>query len=184
VASAAGTPTGAVQFKIDGSNIGSPGTLLGGKATSGSISTLSVGPHTVTAIYSGDGNFTGSTSSALSQQVRYAVKVLSTAAKGGGPTIVLQLLDNYNVNVSSAKLAVTAVCIVYTGGPAPTSCGANPVQTIPAKTGGFSFVATYQGMGPASSYPVVTKGLATGAPYYLLVQADGDPILHAVQFTE
>src|SRR5262249_51459977 len=41
-----GTPTGTVQFSIDGSPFGSPVTLNGsGQATSGATSTLTVGTH-------------------------------------------------------------------------------------------------------------------------------------------
>jgi hypothetical protein len=71
VAPGAGTRTGTVQFSIDGSALGSPVSLSSGKATSGSISTLALGSHTVTASYSGDANFMGSdnTASPLSQVV-------------------------------------------------------------------------------------------------------------------
>jgi hypothetical protein len=55
-----GTPTGTVQFQIDSTNVGSPVTLTGGSA-SFSTATLSVGTHTITAVYSGDGNFFAST---------------------------------------------------------------------------------------------------------------------------
>ena len=48
-----GNPTGTVQFTVDGSAFGSPVTLASGSATSGSISTLTEGTHTVTATYSG-----------------------------------------------------------------------------------------------------------------------------------
>src|SRR5262249_35189187 len=51
--STSGTPTGTVQFKIDGSNFGSPITLSGGTASSGSISSLSVTSHSITAVSSG-----------------------------------------------------------------------------------------------------------------------------------
>jgi hypothetical protein len=56
----AGTPTGTVQFAIDGSNLGAPVTLTAaGTANSGGIASLTVAgsPHTVTATYSGDANF-------------------------------------------------------------------------------------------------------------------------------
>jgi hypothetical protein len=55
------SPTGSVQFNIDGGAFGSPVTLLSGTATSGSISTLTAGPHTVTAVYSGDTKNAGGT---------------------------------------------------------------------------------------------------------------------------
>jgi len=63
------SPTGTVQFNIDGSAFGSPVTLSSGSATSGSISTLAVGTHTVTATYSGDGNNAGGTGTLSGGQV-------------------------------------------------------------------------------------------------------------------
>jgi len=48
------TPTGSVQFEVDGTNLGAPVLLAGGTATSPSIATLGAGPHTVTAVYFGD----------------------------------------------------------------------------------------------------------------------------------
>src|SRR5207253_2642533 len=64
----AGTPTGAVQFQIDGRNAGGPvsASTTGGVTTASfSTTTLAVGTHTVTASYSGDGNF-GTSSGTLS----------------------------------------------------------------------------------------------------------------------
>jgi len=64
-----GTPTGTVQFSIDGSKFGPAVALAGGSATSGSISALKIGNHSITASYSGDGNFTASTAPSLTQVV-------------------------------------------------------------------------------------------------------------------
>ncbi|HZS44603.1 MAG TPA: Ig-like domain-containing protein, partial [Blastocatellia bacterium] len=55
-----GAPTGTVQFKDNGINIGGPVTLSGGVAAVVQ-SCLTPGLHTITAIFSGDPNFTGST---------------------------------------------------------------------------------------------------------------------------
>ena len=55
-----GTPTGTVQFQIDGANFGTV-TLAGGNASSGNTATLSTGNHTIGGIYSGDSNNAGST---------------------------------------------------------------------------------------------------------------------------
>jgi subtilisin-like proprotein convertase family protein len=60
VAPGAGTPTGTVQFKIDGANASGP-VSLGGGVASYTTSTLAHGTHTVVAEYAGDGNFTGTT---------------------------------------------------------------------------------------------------------------------------
>ena len=62
-----GTPTGSLTFK-DGTTILGTRTLSSGKAAF-SISTLKVGSHSITAVYSSDHNYNGSTSAVLAQQV-------------------------------------------------------------------------------------------------------------------
>ena len=64
-----GTPTGTVQFVVDGSNFGTPVTLSGGVATSPATTTLTVANHTVTAAYGGSTNFNSSNSSTFTQTV-------------------------------------------------------------------------------------------------------------------
>ncbi len=63
VSAAAGTPTGTVQFQVDGNNFGTPVALVNGVAGA-SIATSAVGAHTVTALYSGDSSFLASAGSA------------------------------------------------------------------------------------------------------------------------
>jgi len=62
------TATGSVTFYIGKNSIGSS-KLLGGSASI-SVSTLIVGSHNITAVYSGDSNFASSTSNVLEQKVR------------------------------------------------------------------------------------------------------------------
>ena len=60
-ATGTGIPVGTVQFQIDGVNLGTPVTLVGGVASL-VTTTLTQGTHTVTALYvNTDGNFTDST---------------------------------------------------------------------------------------------------------------------------
>jgi hypothetical protein len=68
--------TGNIQFK-DGTSLLGTVAVSGGSAAL-SVSSLTAGAHSITAIYSGDANYTGSTSSALAQTV--------TAALPGAPT--------------------------------------------------------------------------------------------------
>ncbi len=68
VAPGSGTPTGTVTFMDGTTALGTPQTLSGGTARI-STSTLSIGSHSITAVYGGDTNFTGSTSGALTQTV-------------------------------------------------------------------------------------------------------------------
>jgi hypothetical protein len=68
-----GMPSGTVQFVIDGVNSGSPVPLsslsyLPITASTPGISNLAVGIHTVSAVYSGDANFTSSSGSLSSGQ--------------------------------------------------------------------------------------------------------------------
>ncbi len=60
VAPASGTPGGDVQFFVNGVASGAPVTLAGG-AASFTTASLPAGSNAVTAVYSGDGNFLGST---------------------------------------------------------------------------------------------------------------------------
>ena len=63
-----GTPTSSVTF-MDGSTALGSATLGSGKASFKTTS-LAVGSQAITAVYGGDGNFTTSTSTALTQTVQ------------------------------------------------------------------------------------------------------------------
>lgn len=67
-----GTPTGTVQFRDGGNNIGSPVTLDDTGKASISPFNLSVASHTITAVYNGDANFLTSTFSSLTQIINKA----------------------------------------------------------------------------------------------------------------
>ncbi len=64
-------PIGTVQFQDNGTDIGSPVTLVNGTA-SYSTSALTAGSHAITAVYSGDSIFTASTAPAITQSVATA----------------------------------------------------------------------------------------------------------------
>jgi len=63
-----GTPSGAVQFKVDGTNYGAPVTLTDGHASL-STAALTAGEHAVSVDYAGDSNFLGATAVLTPQQV-------------------------------------------------------------------------------------------------------------------
>jgi Bacterial Ig-like domain (group 3)/Pentapeptide repeats (8 copies) len=96
-----GTPTGSVQFKVDGANLGSPVSLSGGRATSQAIATLSAGSHTVVANYAGSPSFAPS-SSRLTQIVTTSpcVKLAGCNLRG----LNLSGADLSNANLSNANL--------------------------------------------------------------------------------
>jgi hypothetical protein len=85
VAPGSGVPTGTVTF-YDGSTILGTDPIYGSGQATISIATLSVGSHTITASYSGDSNFTASTTPALTQTVNQAATkttVVSSANPSG-----------------------------------------------------------------------------------------------------
>ena len=106
-----GTPTGTVQFAIDGTKFGSVVALAGGSATSGSISTLKLGNHTITASYSGDGNFTASVAPSFTQVVN---------------------MDNTTSNLVVTKPSVYGQTVSFTATVAPSRRGParRPVRSL------------------------------------------------------
>ena len=66
------SPTGTVQFRDGATNLGSPVTASDGIATF-TTSTLAVGSHPITAVYSGDANNLTSTSNTVNQAVNAVV---------------------------------------------------------------------------------------------------------------
>src|SRR6266550_3851235 len=80
-----GTLTGTVTFQDGAATLG-PGTLSGGTATF-TTSGLGTGAHSITAIYGGDANFTGSTSPILTQTIGKAASSTSVASSNN-PSII------------------------------------------------------------------------------------------------
>ena len=89
-----GTPTGAVQFRIDSTNVLAPVALSGG-AASCTISNLTPGLHTVAAEYAGDGNFTGITNLLVPDQL------INTPPVAGADTIERDPTNGTQVSIAA-----------------------------------------------------------------------------------
>jgi hypothetical protein len=96
VAPGAGTPTSTVDFRVDGVSVGAS-DLVGGSATVNQPFDLSIGAHSVQAVYSGDGNFLGSSST------------ISLAVESSAPEIVF-IRDV--PNDQGGKVAVAWHCVL------------------------------------------------------------------------
>jgi len=129
VASGTVSPTGSISF-YDGL------ALLGTKSLSSNsasltLATLGVGSHSITAKYSGDSNFKGSTSNTVIQVVGYKVCLLYDPLKnptkaGSTLPIKLYLCDTNNKNVSSSTLSVMALYVDGSPIPIKNSRNTNP----------------------------------------------------------
>ncbi|KOG37410.1 hypothetical protein ADK74_36615, partial [Streptomyces decoyicus] len=142
----AGTPTGTVTFTIDGVGPFDVALDASGQAHF-TNSTLAAGGHTVTAVYNGDADFSGSTGS-HTQSVHQAATT----------TTVTALPDP---SVSGQRFTVTAVV-------APLAPGAGvPTGTVTfALSGGGSIEVPLDATGKATVRGSLTAGQYTGTATY------------------
>ena len=163
VTSGSGTPTGTVQFKDGTASLGSPVTLSGGQASSGAITNLSVGDHTITAVYGGAASFGTSTSDPLTQTVNQAATtiVISNAASlGSTPSVVGQPYTvAWTVSVTSPGAGVPTGTVTVSGGSGCTApAGNGHCDVTSTATGAKSLVAAYNG---DANFSASTSGSAT-----------------------
>jgi len=147
-----GTPTGSVTFKDGGATLGS-GNLSGGEA-SYSTSSLSAGTHSITAVYGGDTNFSGSTSSALSQ------KVNSASSTGGTTSTSLS---------SSPNPATAGQAVTFTATVTPNGSG-TPTGSVSFEDGS-TMLGRAELSGGQASY--TTSSLSVG-PHSITASYGGD----------
>ncbi|HEX7925754.1 MAG TPA: Ig-like domain repeat protein, partial [Bradyrhizobium sp.] len=130
------SPTGTVQFKDGAANLGAAVTLAGGVATL-TTSSLATGSHSITVVYSGDGNNTASTSAALTQTVNKAATSTS-------------LVSSLNPSTPGQSVTFTA-----------TVTGASPTGTVQFKDGAANLGAAVTLAGGVATF--ATSSLVTGS---------------------
>src|SRR5437660_12042488 len=145
-AAGSGTPTGTVTFN-DGATVLGPGTLSGGTATL-TTSGLAGGVHSITAIYSGDANFAGSTSPALTQTVNKAGDSTSVASSNN-PSIFGSAVT-FTATVTSSATSIPTGTVTFQDGAATLGTGmlsgGNATLATSALVGGVhSITAIYGG---------------------------------------
>ena len=149
-----GTPTGTVQFQIDGTNFGGPVPISGGVAASPAICSLSVNAHTVQAIYSGDTSFISSSGTLIqtinpgSPSVLIVSGFPSLSMAGAPGTFTVTVQDAYGNTVtgydgtihmsSSDNLASLPADYTFTA----TDNGVHTFTAVLATAGNQSLTAT------------------------------------------
>ncbi len=167
-----GTPTGTVQFYVDGSPLGSPQTLdSSGKATSLPVASLTTGDHSITVSYSGDDYFLSvPTSTAYTHAIDKAQTTTQITSISPSESVVGQPVTvNVKVTANSPSTGIpngtvtvgngTDTCVV-TLGPggtgscqlAPTAPGSPDLSAVYAPAASF-----YGGTSAPYSGPVVAK---------------------------
>jgi hypothetical protein len=98
--------TGTVTFYDGGNPIGTAAVVAG--SASLSTAALSVGPHSITATYGGDGNYNSSTSAALNQTINNLTGTTTALASSANPS------------VRGQKVTLTATVSATSGSGIPT----------------------------------------------------------------
>jgi hypothetical protein len=94
---AGGTPTGTVQFKVDGASVGAPVALDASGVATFTTSSLAGGTHAITADYGGDGTFSPSTGKLTpDQQIKIdcSVPMTVTNSNDSGPGSLREIIKN------------------------------------------------------------------------------------------
>jgi hypothetical protein len=151
VAPGSGIPSGTVTFKDGSTTLGTVNFSSQGQATF-TTSSLAAGSHSITAVYNGDSNFTGSTSSALTQSVLLDTTVTVTSS---------------NNNPSTYGQAIT-----FTATVSPTP----PAGGVPTGTVTFMDGNTVLGTGTlnSSSQATFTTTLLTAGSHSITAVYGGD----------
>lgn len=117
VSATTGTPTGSVSFKDGSTSLGSAALDASGNASL-SLATLAAGSHSMTVVYSGDGNYSASTSSAMTEAVQDfqiasgSGALSSTVQRGGSATY------SFTVSPTNGSTFPSDVVLTLTGLPA------------------------------------------------------------------
>jgi Glycoside hydrolase family 44/Bacterial Ig-like domain (group 3) len=128
--SGTGTPSGTISFLDSGTTVASA-TLSNGSAQV-NVASLTVGPHTLTATYSGDTNFNSSTSSAMTITVvaastaDFALSVSSTSLN-----VAAGSSGELNLTVTPKNGFKQAVSFACSGLPSRASCSFSPQSLTP-----------------------------------------------------
>jgi uncharacterized repeat protein (TIGR01451 family) len=149
-----GIPTGTVQFRVDGTNFGSPASLSGG-LVSLQTSALPVGSHTITAIYSGNDSYLPVTgTAAFLHTVNQANTTTTIASDTPDPSVVGQSVTvNYTVTANAPGIGTPTGNVTVSDGNVNCTGAVAAGQCVLAFTtaGSKTLTATYTGDGNFNS---------------------------------
>jgi hypothetical protein len=151
-----GTPTQTVTL-MDGANVLGTAGLNAGVAVF-SISSLSSGPHSIVAMYGGDGNFLGSSSAGVSETVGTPTFSVSAApsslnvpqGQSGAVVITVSGMGGYAGTVRASCASSSLLPCSFTPGTL-TFTGVNSSQTMTATIGTVVQARLMEPRGPSST---------------------------------
>jgi hypothetical protein len=123
-------PTGTVTYK-DGATTLGQSAFLDSTVTTFKTSALAVGPHTITAQYSGDVTYVGSTSSAVTVTVVAIPPDYQISIPNGSATVAAGQPATYNISATPQGGFAGTISFACTGLPAAANCSFNPATLTP-----------------------------------------------------
>ncbi|MDH5198950.1 MAG: Ig-like domain-containing protein, partial [Gemmatimonadota bacterium] len=162
VVSGAGTPTGSVQFKVEGVNLETPVALDGSGQAQLSVDTLSVGTYGITAEYGGATNYAPSTGTlAGDQDVNPAPTTTTITADAPDPSVVDEVVTVTFTVTSAAGTPTGNVTVSDGAGTECTESVAVGQCNLTFTTAGAKILtATYAGGGNFAGSVSVTEAHA------------------------
>ncbi len=179
------TATGTIQFMDGAAAVGAVVTIAAGKAQL-PVSTLAVGSHVITAVYSGDSSDSGSTSGPTTQVVK---PIPSTVALSGvaNPSPVGQTVT---FTATIAPNTATGSVQFFDGtsslGSAPLSSATAVLKTSTLTVGDHSITAVYSGDtndAPSTSSAVKETITSRSTSTSIVSSQNPSPVGQAVTFT-
>jgi autotransporter-associated beta strand protein len=148
VSPGSGTPTGTVIFSNGSTQLGTE-NLADGVATY-TTTALPTGTNSITAVYSGDTNFTGSTSPAFNQVVTAGIASVTVSASNTNPFALQPITLTAIVSVATGLGTPTGSVTFFNSagtnlGTATLSSGTASITASGLPTGAQSITAVYSG---------------------------------------
>jgi subtilase family serine protease len=147
----AGTPTGTVQFAVAGVNNGTPVTLSSAAAQT-TISFSTAGTFSVTAVYSGDGNYAASTGTASVTVTAPVLPSTTDTLSGTSGSITTQQTASFTSTITSATAGTPTGTVQFyrsgttaIGSPVTLSAAKATLSGVSLAAGTYSITASYSG---------------------------------------
>jgi hypothetical protein len=169
------TATGTVTFK-DGTTTLGTGTVSSGVATY-TTSSLAIGSHSITAVYSGDSNYNTSTSSKLTQTVEQTSSTTVSSSTNPAPANA-PITFTAAVSPSAATGTVTFMSGSTTLGTGTLSTGVASFSTSSLASGTYSITTVYGGSSTyvGSISPVLSQSVLALSSISVTPQSPSVPI--------
>jgi hypothetical protein len=183
-----GTPTGSVQFVIDGTNFGGTVTLVAGSAQTSS-STLTAGTHTIVANYSGDTIYNVASASLSPIQTVNKANTSSSISSSINPTAIGQATI-FSSTVTSVTTGTPTGTVQFKdsasniGAPATLTSGTGSISYSGLAVGGHSITSVYSGDANFNtSTSIILTQNVTASPTVTTLMSNTNPSIYGQSVT-